>query len=115
MDTLRVHAARVSGICFSPDGQYVASCSYDQTIRLWQISRMNEQPIVLRGHTSWVIGIGFRKDSRFLYSVSRDKTMRYWYTDPQAMVTDLQKVVDRLEFDDQEVKQYQQDRGLNRK
>jgi hypothetical protein len=62
-----------------------------------------------------VIGIGFRKDSKFLYSVSRDKTMRYWYTESESMANDLEKIVDRLEFDDQEIKQYQQDKGINRK
>ncbi len=115
LDTLRVHSAQVSGICFSPDGRFVATCSYDQTIRLWEVERLYEQPIVLKGHTSWVIGIGFRKDSKFLYSVSRDKTMRYWYTESESMANDLEKIVDRLEFDDQEIKQYQQDKGINRK
>ena len=41
--------------------------------------------------------------------------MRYWYTESESMANDLEKIVDRLEFDDQEIKQYQQDKGINRK
>jgi hypothetical protein len=115
VDTLRVHAGRVSDICFSPDNQLVASCSYDQTIRLWRINQLDQPPIVLRGHSSWVVGLGFRQDSKFLYSVSRDKTMRYWYTDAHDLVADLDDFVDRVEFDDQEIKQYFQEKGIKRK
>jgi hypothetical protein len=115
VDTLRVHSARVSGICFSPDNQLIASCSYDQTIRLWRINQLDRAPIVLRGHSSWVVGLGFRQDSKFLYSVSRDKTMRYWYTDSHDLAADLDDFLDRIEFDDREMKQYFQEKGIKRK
>lgn len=108
-DTIQVHQSRVSALAFSPNGQYLASGSYDRTMRIWRLSRLMEPPVVLKGHLSWVTGLGFSKDSQVLYSVSRDKTMRVWFTQSQSLVTRLQSLMDRTEFDDQEMKQYRQE------
>jgi WD40 repeat protein len=32
------HTNRVNCVVFSPDGQTLASASFDQTIKLWQVS-----------------------------------------------------------------------------
>ncbi|MFN8394383.1 MAG: hypothetical protein U0176_06895 [Bacteroidia bacterium] len=109
LDTIQVHQSRVSALSFSPDGQYLASASYDRTLRIWRLSRLMEPPVVLKGHTSWVTGLGFSKDSKVLYSVSRDKTMRMWQTQSQSLVSRLQTVMDRTQFDDQEMRQYKQE------
>lgn len=109
VDTIQVHQSRVSVLTFSPDGQYLASGSYDRTLRIWRLSRLMEPPVVLKGHSSWVTGAGFSRDSKMLYSVSRDKTMRIWHTQSQSLVSHLQAVMDRTEFDDQEMRQYKQE------
>lgn len=101
-----VHAAKVSCISFSPDGQYLASGSYDQTLRLWRISRL-ESPMMLRGHQSWVVGLGFTGDGKLLYSASKDKTLRQWHLTSAGVATALgDEYVDRNEFTDQEQQQY---------
>ena len=52
---LEGHRAGIHQLMFWPDGKTLASASFDQTIRLWDVSdpakgrRMN----VLRGHRSW--------------------------------------------------------------
>ena len=33
--TLTGHSDTVRGVCFSPDGSKIASCSVDKTIRMW--------------------------------------------------------------------------------
>jgi WD40 repeat protein len=75
------HRNEVSSVMFSPDGNLLASASWDNTIRLWDTSDPNNpQPVgqPLRGHTSLVSSVAFSPDGKTLASSSRDKTVRLW-------------------------------------
>jgi WD40 repeat protein len=75
--TLSGHTSEVWGVSFSPDGRLLASCSWDQTIRLWQMP--DGKPLVtLSGHTGPVGGVSFSPDGRLLASCSGDQTIRLW-------------------------------------
>jgi WD40 repeat protein len=86
----RFHSGRVTSVSYSPNFEYVASSSYDRTLRLWRTAYPLEPPLVLKGHLSWVTGFGFSEDSRTIYSVSKDKTMREWHTNPEALKAELE-------------------------
>jgi hypothetical protein len=100
------HRSRVVGLAISPDGKFLASCSYDQTLRLWSTTSLRSAPIVLSGHKSWVTGLGFSADSRELYSISKDKTLRVWYTKAAYIVSKLEQAAPRESFSDPEMNQY---------
>jgi WD40 repeat protein len=76
---LRGHEASVADIAFSRDGQWLASAgSRDNTVKLWNLSIPNPQPITLRAHTSKVRGVAFSPTTDQVASGARDGTIRLW-------------------------------------
>ncbi len=67
----------VRAIAFSPDGRWLASGSYDATVRLWNV-RDGTLGKELKGHTAWVRGLAFSPDGELLATASDDNTVRIW-------------------------------------
>ena len=75
--TLEGHTEVVWSVAFSLDGKTLASGSWDQTIRLWDVE--TEQLLhILTGHTSHVTSVAFSLDGQTLVSGSWDSTIRLW-------------------------------------
>ena len=62
---------------FSPDGQLVATCSSDHTVRLWNTATgaSHGRPL---NHSGWVFNAQFSGDGRRLLTASSDKHARIW-------------------------------------
>src|SRR5262249_30275179 len=49
------HTAPIAALAVSPDGETLASASWDGTVRLWELS--GGEPVVLEGHAQSVNGV----------------------------------------------------------
>lgn len=80
------HEDTVESLAFSPDGKWLASGSYDTTIKMWDVAAAlhvsgpptNPFAATLNGHTGSVSGVAFAPDGTKLVSASADGTLRLW-------------------------------------
>ena len=71
------HTAWVTALCFSPDGQTLASGSHDQTVRLWEVSS-GACLRTLPGHSSWVQTVDFSPNGGTIASAGNEAEIRLW-------------------------------------
>ncbi|KAF1967815.1 WD40 repeat-like protein [Bimuria novae-zelandiae CBS 107.79] len=76
---LEGHSDEVNTVVFSPDGQLVASASYDRTVRVWETAT-GQCRSVLEGHSDLVNTVVFSPDGQLVASASYDRTVRVWET-----------------------------------
>lgn len=88
LDVLRGHNAKITGIVFSNDGRYMASSSYDGSVRLWQMDDLNTLPIVFDDHDSWITSVAFTPDSKFIVSGDKNGNIKLLPVDVTTIITD---------------------------
>ncbi|ETO34715.1 WD repeat-containing protein [Reticulomyxa filosa] len=71
------HSNIVSYATFFPDNKYIASCSYDKTIRIWNVES-GVRLKILKGHSYIVAYVTYFPDGQSIVSCSKDKTIRLW-------------------------------------
>jgi WD40 repeat protein/serine/threonine protein kinase len=71
------HRAGLLSVCWSPDGQRLATGGVDGTARVWRVSDGREL-LVLRGHIGYVRSVSWCPDGTRLATASEDGTVKVW-------------------------------------
>jgi cytochrome c len=66
----------IAGLAASPDGRWLASASWDRTVRLWPLG--TGAPRVFEGNAQNVNGVAFSPDGSSLVSAGYDASLRIW-------------------------------------
>jgi U4/U6 small nuclear ribonucleoprotein PRP4 len=74
---LKGHAARLCSISFHPQGDYVATTSFDHTWRLWDVETGGEV-LLQDGHWKEVYGVGFHPDGSLCSTTDFGGVVQVW-------------------------------------
>ncbi|SCO78478.1 related to vegetatible incompatibility protein HET-E-1 [Fusarium oxysporum] len=89
LQTLEGHGHRVTSVAFSADGQWIASGSFDKTVKIWDASTGGCLR-TLEGHNDSVLSVAVSPDSKWITSSSYDKTVKIWDASTGACVQTLE-------------------------
>ncbi len=70
------HDKPIRSVAFSPDGQYIASASEDETIKLWDTKGRKVRQF--KEHNQWVRSVSFSPDGQYIVSAGEDQNIKLW-------------------------------------
>jgi dipeptidyl aminopeptidase/acylaminoacyl peptidase len=74
---LKGHGAAVVSVAYSPDGQRIATGSWDQTAKVWDAASGKEL-FPLKGHGAAVVSVAYSPDGQRIVTGSEDKAAKVW-------------------------------------
>ncbi|CAB3376567.1 Hypothetical predicted protein [Cloeon dipterum] len=87
--TLRSHSGDVLDLAWAPHDAWLASCSVDNSVIIWNALNFPEVVTVLRAHSGLVKGVVWDPIGKFLASQSDDKTLKIWRTNDWKQETSI--------------------------
>ncbi|KAF8766544.1 Protein HIRA like protein [Argiope bruennichi] len=91
VNCVRWSGSDVLDLAWSPRDTWLASCSVDNTIVIWNTLKWQEIIAVLKGHSGLVKGVSWDPVGKYIASQSDDKTLRVWRThdwQQEAVITE---------------------------
>lgn len=87
--TLRGHNGDVLDLAWSPQDRWLASCSIDNSIIIWDAQSFPTIVATLKGHTGLVKGVTWDPVGKFLASQSDDRSVKIWKTSDWTIQTTI--------------------------
>src|SRR5262245_51103221 len=84
--TLPGHPEIIYSVAFRPDGKYLATASFDRTVKLWDAGAGREVRTFAgpQGHQNLVLSVAFAPDGKTLASGGSDNFARVWEVPQEA-------------------------------
>ena len=76
-ETITGHSDKVDSVAFSPDGKMLASGSWDETVKVWDV-QTGALKLTITGHCNVVDSVAFSPDGKTLAIGCYDKTIKLW-------------------------------------
>ena len=95
-EMLKAHSGQIQSLAFSADGRHLASASWDNTIRLWEVLTGAELA-KFEGHSEHVVSVAFSSDGKRLASGAAGRT------DASAIVWDVDAMLFGSSSSDDEI------------
>ena len=89
------HKAGITGVTFHPSLNLLATSSWDQVVRLWNVDELNPHPIEFKEHTNWVMDVTFDGKGEYLASAGRDKSLIIYPIRLDMLANELRALVNR--------------------
>uniref|UniRef100_A0A6I8MXS9 Protein HIRA n=1 Tax=Ornithorhynchus anatinus TaxID=9258 RepID=A0A6I8MXS9_ORNAN len=77
---LRSHSGDVMDVAWSPHDAWLASCSVDNTVVIWNAVKFPEILATLRGHSGLVKGLTWDPVGKYIASQADDRSLKVWRT-----------------------------------
>uniref|UniRef100_H3B513 Protein HIRA n=1 Tax=Latimeria chalumnae TaxID=7897 RepID=H3B513_LATCH len=91
---LRSHSGDVMDVSWSPQDVWLASCSVDNTVVIWNAAKFPEIIATLRGHSGLVKGLTWDPVGKYIASQADDRSLKVWRTMDWQLETSITKPFD---------------------
>ncbi|XP_012510425.1 PREDICTED: protein HIRA isoform X3 [Propithecus coquereli] len=91
---LRNHSGDVMDVAWSPHDAWLASCSVDNTVVIWNAVKFPEILATLRGHSGLVKGLTWDPVGKYIASQADDRSLKVWRTLDWQLETSITKPFD---------------------
>uniref|UniRef100_A0A8C6XMT8 Protein HIRA n=1 Tax=Naja naja TaxID=35670 RepID=A0A8C6XMT8_NAJNA len=94
VSVLRSHSGDVMDVAWSPHDAWLASCSVDNTVVIWNALKFPEILATLKGHSGLVKGLTWDPVGKYIASQADDRSLKVWRTMDWQLETSITKPFD---------------------